>query len=293
MSGYDIAQLVISILSLVATIAISVILYKLDRKRDKEIEIQKEKARQKDLEHEAELFLIKNGDEIQYLPLCVIANNLNCLKKHKRDIYNNFNICSDEVKEIILDKQKIALKKVTSEDWFEICNSKFVEAIKEFKLGRNMYYDNAKYVRYCYDYYGKEPISFDTSFKIQFMDYNITENTMVPWVTRRASYYSYVNHYFHFLDDLQKYENPHNIKWPLPCDFLYNKVVNEDENIYCYWSAEQMRCLCSFIRERNYEHSLYRTSYSQAIEISPEYFEDMYYCALYELYITFGKEFER
>lgn len=293
MSGYDIAQLVISILSLVATVAISVILYKLDRKRDKEIEEQKEKARQKDLEYEAELFLIKNGDEIQYLPLCVLANNLNCLKKHKRDIYNNFNICSDEVKEIILNKQKITLKKITSEDWFEICNSKFVEAIKNFKLGRNMYYDNAKYVRHCFDYYGKDAISFNTSLKFQFMDYNIRDNVMIPWTVRNSSYYSYVNHYFHFFNDLQNYENPNDIKCQSPCDLLYNKIINEDENIYCYWSAEQMRYLCSFMREWHYEHSLYRTSYSQTIEISPEYFEDIYYCALYELYITFGKEFEK
>jgi hypothetical protein len=248
MSAYDITQLVISILSLVATVAISIILYILDRKRDKEIEEQNE-------------------------------------------IYNNFNLCPDEVKEIILNKQKISLKNIDYDDWFEKCNDRFQQAIRKFDLGRNMYYDNAKYVRYCFEYYGKENISFDTSFNVKVVDYDIKDNTMVPWRVYSVPFYSYVNHYFHFFENVQKYKNPDEITTPSPCDVVYSTFVNADEKVYCYWCAEQMRCICSFLREWHYENSLYRNSYSQAIEIHPEFFEDIYYCALYELYITFGKEF--
>ena len=53
-----------------------------------------------------------------------------------------------------------------------------------------------------------------------------------------------------------------------------------------------MRYLCSQFRDLCLDGSLYCNSYSDAIEIEPEYYEDLYYCAIYELYITFGQEFE-
>ena len=65
MTTYDIIQLIFSVLSLMSTIAISIILYILNRKREKEQEKNDEALRIKELEHKAEIFIIQNGDEIE------------------------------------------------------------------------------------------------------------------------------------------------------------------------------------------------------------------------------------
>lgn len=114
----DIASFIVSFVSLVATIAVSFIILHLDRKHEKHKEAEQEKIRSINLEHEADVFLLKNNEEIQFLPLCVIANNLYPTKQHRREIYNNFNLCSDELKSIILKKYNINIKSIPSNDWF-------------------------------------------------------------------------------------------------------------------------------------------------------------------------------
>lgn len=291
MSAYDIIQLIIAILSLAATIVISVVLYKLDRKRERQIEEQNEKTRQLNLEHEAEIFIIKNGDEIEFLPLCVVANNLNRTIKHRRAIYNNFNLCSDELKEIILQKQDIYLKKISTMDWFSSCVDKFIAKIEELDLGLNMYYDDAKYIKRCFSDYGKKELP-DIHLLLDFQSYDIRDNKLQPNGIYKCGLSMYLHQYFNYLYDIAHFENPEDISYLKPCNAVYKATKNTEEDIYCYWCANQMRWLCSKIREIGCQNSFYMNSYSQAIELNEKYFEDIYYCAIYELYLTFGKENE-
>jgi hypothetical protein len=87
-------------------------------------------------------------------------------------------------------------------------------------------------------------------------------------------------------------KNPDNIIFPSPCDMIYDIAVGDDEQKYCFWMAHLMRYLCAHIRLTKNENSFYQNSYSQAIEINEQFFEDLYYCAVYELYITFGKNLQ-
>lgn len=291
MSGYDIAQLVISILSLIATVAVSVIIYFLESKRDKQIDIGNENARIRNLEHEAEIFIIKNGDDIDYLPLCVFANNLNGTRKHKRAIYNNFNICSDELKKIILEKQKIYIKDLPSWNWFSQCITLFEDKIELLDLGRSLYYDDAKYIKYCFDFYGKNEVP-DINDRLEFNDYDIKDENLISRGIFTCTLNMYLNHFFAFKNDSRCYKNPDNIIFPSPCDMIYDIAVGDDEQKYCFWMAHLMRYLCAHIRLTKNENSFYQNSYSQAIEINEQFFEDLYYCAVYELYITFGKNLQ-
>ena len=291
MTLYDFIQLIIAILSLVATVVISVVLYKLDRKRERQIEEQNEKTRRLNLEHEAEIFIIKNGDEIEYLSLCVVANNLNRTKKHKRAIYNNFNLCSDELKEIILQKQDIYLRKISATNWLSPCVDKFVAKIEELDLGFNMYYDDAKYIKRCYSDYGKNELP-DISLRLEFPSYDIKDNKLVPRGVYTCTFFTYLCQYFNYLHDIGHFENPEDISYLKPCDAVYETAKSNEEDVYCYWSAHQMRYLCAEFREIGCQNSFYKNSYSQAIELDVKYFEDIYYCAIYELYLTFGKENE-
>ena len=81
MSLADIIQIIIGVLSLVATIAVSFLIYWLQSRHEKEIQkLQCEKERIA-LQEKARLFLIDNQEERDYLPWCIIAANLYQLEK--------------------------------------------------------------------------------------------------------------------------------------------------------------------------------------------------------------------
>lgn len=96
----EVANLVISILSLVATIAISFVIYFLEKKNQ-------ENARKNEIKENAKRFIIDNADEIDYLPWATIAVGCFPQNKHVRRIYNAFSYLDDETKKEILRQRKI------------------------------------------------------------------------------------------------------------------------------------------------------------------------------------------
>lgn len=284
----EVLQLILSILSLIATVSISIIIYKAEKRQAKKDAQEKENARLKELENEAEIFIIKNGDDIDYLPLCVFANSLNKFKKHKRTIYNNFNMCSSELQQIILKKKNLCLLEISSSDWFFKAIDDFEKDINEFNLGRNLYYDNAKYITRCFDYYSGDKIpNVDTEiFEVQ--DYNFRKNPLIIRDVYKCGLYFYIGRWFDFCNDIKKDKALKEIQMISPCDYVYRLFSGENEKIYCYWNAQLLRYLCSHLR--NYKPNTYdyvSPSYSPAIELNVDCFEDLYYCALYELYLTY------
>lgn len=103
--GFDIAQIIIGVLSLAATIAVSVSIYCLQSRHEKEVRKLEENRRNDAIIEAAKVFIIDNQDEIYYLPLCVIAASVNKYKMHHRSIYTRFNKCSDEVQKEILRQE--------------------------------------------------------------------------------------------------------------------------------------------------------------------------------------------
>ena len=69
---------------------------------------------------------------------------------------------------------------------------------------------------------------------------------------------------------------------------IYEKALADGREAYSFWMAMLMRDICSVIREKGCLESISKSFYSQAIEITPTYYEDVYYCALLELYTAFG-----
>lgn len=89
MTTAEIIQIVIGILSLVATIAVSFLIYWLQTRHEKEIQKLQDEKEQKGLETKARLFLIDNEPERDYLPWCVVAANVHPLERHSRKIIRN------------------------------------------------------------------------------------------------------------------------------------------------------------------------------------------------------------
>lgn len=102
MSAADIIQIIIGVLSLIATIAVSFLIYWLQTRHEKEIrELQEEKDRI-ELETKARMFLIDNESERDYLAWCIIAANQHPLERHSRKIYTEYCRCTEELQNEIL-----------------------------------------------------------------------------------------------------------------------------------------------------------------------------------------------
>lgn len=91
MDWINLVSMIVGILSLFATIAISIVIYLLQRKNEKN-------QHQNELKEKAIEVLQDNIDEKEYLPLAQFAAKLNPLYMHIRKIYNKFSRCNIEYK---------------------------------------------------------------------------------------------------------------------------------------------------------------------------------------------------
>lgn len=124
----EIANLIISILSLAATIAISFVIYFLERHNQK---ITKEK----EIKETAKRFIIDNADEIDYLTWATIAVGFFPKNKHLRRIYNAFSYLDDETKKEVLRQRKLDCDLIEDDSWLQDKISLIVEAIHKLELG--------------------------------------------------------------------------------------------------------------------------------------------------------------
>ena len=80
----EIWSFVVDVLSLIATVVLTVAIYWLQRSHEKEREQMEVEAQKKAVAEAARVFLIDNEDEIECLPLSAIAKSLNLKRKHHR-----------------------------------------------------------------------------------------------------------------------------------------------------------------------------------------------------------------
>ena len=106
----EIANLVISILSLIATFALTIVIYRLERRNQKI-------AREKEIKEEAKRFIIDNVDELDYLHWATIAVGCYPQNKHVRKIYNNFAFLDDEVKLEVLRQRELNCELINNDKW--------------------------------------------------------------------------------------------------------------------------------------------------------------------------------
>ena len=152
MSNYEIITIIISSLTLIATIAISVVLNYLNNKhRKEEVKLKNEQL--------AMAFIIDNNDIYDYIPLCIMASVLNRHKKHHRLLYNDFNKLSNEVQKEVLKQCNYEIDLIKETEWV----SKSINYVNKFlndnNLGNdsnNYLYDDGKYLHYAIRYFSEK-----------------------------------------------------------------------------------------------------------------------------------------
>ena len=277
----DIIQIIIGALSLVATIAVSFFIYWLQTRHEREIEKIEAKRVQKELEEKAHVFLSENNAERDYLPLCVMASNLNRHDAHTRQIYTNFCRCPVELQNEILRQAEFDMTVPSDTEWVDSRMNCLIGDIEKHKLGRNYLYDGAKYLHRGYEYYREETWE-ELRYRKDFHRI-ATEITFYP--KGDQSLLDYIDEYFRFLYSENKplLYNPNPNP---PLDYMWNafNLGSVEEKEVCRWIIEAVSDVLIICHNRkNGRGKIHGISTDAAIET----FEDKYYDTLLWLYYTY------
>ena len=270
----EIINLVISILSLLATIAISFVIYFLE-KRNSKMRIEHE------VREQAKRFIIENADERGYLPLAVVASGCFPQNHHLRKIYNEFTLLDDAVKVEVLKQAELDIPLIKGFDWVDDKINALEESSKKLGLGDTFLYDGAKYFHRLYD--DKEREYDDNLFGYWGNNYKDVFGIDRIGLYGKKGYVPftrYIDDYLYF-----KFEKKDGFsdKWIKPFDYLLAvEHIREtpDEGIVCFWISHIIEeLICYSIKYLGFKEKEHPVTDSQ-----PETFEDRYFEVIYDLY---------
>lgn len=278
MTTVEIINLTISILSLIATIAISFVIYFLEKKNSK-------LANKKKIEDEARKFIIENADERDYLHWATIAAGCFPQNKHIRKIYNNFSLLDKDVQKEVLKQTKNDTELIDGSDWIDNKIKLVQTAIKELDIGDDFLYDGGKYFHGLYKAKGKE-YDITPYYEHDLYDNVFKFSKMFEKHKGKIIFSRYLDYYLYC-----KYEKTElfSTEWIKPNDYMIEmekiKTV-EDETYVYFW--------ISHIVEKTIQFSIKYLEYKQKEHIDTDAqsktFEDRYFEVLYELYYWDKKE---
>lgn len=276
----NVIQIVLAFLSLIASIVVAILIYWLQTKHEKEIEKFEEQRRLDKQETEAKQFLIDYSNETDYLPLCMIANNVNLHKKNHREIYTSFNRCSTELQEEILKQAKFPILEFKSSKWVD----DYLKQVEEFSdknnLGKSPLYDSFKYFHRTMEYYS---------------DRRADEiNTYVFEIPRlfNDQHFDLDFYIYEYLEQQKTHENGDEQYSLLPpYDLMWQQLNLYDceEYIMCFWIVEAVMATLSVIAYASEVTSSFYSSWKKQLrtEVKIETFEDFYYQVLLKLYMVY------
>ncbi len=172
MSLSDIISIVSAVISLIVAIIIAVIQYKQGKRMEefsKKQDEEQKKAAAQNIKVKRDTFIMKyynDKDEIYMLPLCWIAAIYDPAHAYHRKMYMEYNMLEENVQKAICDYMNFNVTKPNNEreDFYSDC----VEALKQAEYRNNVinshrsyFYENAKYLRRAFEYYGNKKLPID------------------------------------------------------------------------------------------------------------------------------------
>lgn len=256
MTNYEIVSLVVSIISLVASIAVSISIHVVSRRiENKQYDLT--------IENEARKFIIDQGDsEIRYLPLCLMACTTNRHRKHIRAIYNKFNALPNDIQERVL---KLAGYEFNP-SWRNFKTNQVNELLEEveefaknYDLGNTFLYEGAKYFNSALLYYPDSKISNYHELEPLFEDkLDFCSAKAKTFRKDLISFSSYFESYYETF--VLKKESNEELDVPKPLDYLaeIKKLKTCDEEELCFWMMIIVKELSQYlIRTKHGENLTY------------------------------------
>ena len=291
MSAVDIVQIIIGALSLLATIAVSFVIYWFQRRHEKEIERLDEERRIEEIKNEVNIFLIENEAERDYLPWCVIASSVHRHEKHTRAIYTNFCRCSAEVQKEILSQAELTITPIEGSEWVDNAINKLKEDIVKYKLATHwdaFLHDGAKYFHRGFTYFRDKP--YDEYEQDKYSIPPIYKmRPLFSGDTDKINFRLYIEQYFDYIlgdhDNLSKSNSapipPVDLIWDLK-----NLSGTVEEKDVCFWVIYYVLYITVNIYNRFKDIDNYFIR-ENSTDAEVETFEDQYYEALLWLYATY------
>lgn len=267
------------LMNFLATSALTIAIYWLQRSHEKEREQMEVEAQKKAVVEAARVFLIDNEDEIECLPLSAIAKSLNLKRKHHRAITTKFLRCSEEVQKEILKQANFQPIEVSKEQ-VSAALKRLKDDIKACGFGRDTLYDGAKYFHRAMERYSDEkietvnPYIFEDIRRTHF--YQGDSLRLLKDASYNGTLYGYMYDYLHSADFGKS-------KWLLkpPIDMVWLKcdLAGCPEEIMTFWTMRIVIDCCRVFAESEedfiFDEDLIETQ------------EDMYYYAVMVLYNTY------
>ena len=285
MTSADIIQIIIGVLSLIATVAVSVVIARVETKRAK-------RQHAEAIQQQVKEFVIDNQSEIDYLPLCVFANAVSPYAANQRQIYNRFNRCKEEVQIEILRNQNIPIGLIKDKSVLDKCLDAFDKQALETELWeRSWLYEGGKYFHRALDYYREMEVD----------DYNphifeiprLNESLAKAFPDFKADLTLYMDRYLEFVlrDQDDTKDSPEKLP-QIPPFTVIDSLVGAGschEPILCFWIMRFIISGCLAF----WHHKLVadRDADWRQLNIGDgviETYEDMYYDTLMMLYTTYA-----
>lgn len=288
MSCADIIQIVIGILSLIATVAVSFVIYWMQRRHEREMEVIEEDRRKKDLAEQAQRFMIDNNAELKYLPWCIMAVNQSLLDNHSRKIYSEFCKLSAEVRGEVLKLADICISVdcFSGKAWIKKSLECLRKDIKQFELGTDILYDDGKYFFRNQRYYLKDFDFF--SDRLFEPIYPIHSFESVLNKSGKKTLDEYVADYFRFVTGDKTSILKNNVQPPI--DYVWRTLGADSvsEDIACGWVMALVDSIAINIQAVRCKSTLdYDDKLNIITDAKVETHEDMYYKTLIDLYCTY------
>lgn len=253
------------------------------------ISLRKEETlRRQKIEDDANRFIQDNIDEIEYLPLCLIAKAYDNHHKYIRKIYNSFNTLNAEIQEEVLRQLNYEYELINGDGWIDKGIELVRQFIKENDLGKDYLYSGAKYFHramkypdevydgFC-EYKHIMPDVFNWNPKIFFKEDKVYQENV--------SFYDYVDSYINARNNDPTLFNCHKDQKPL--DILSSKygfsMCAEQE--LCYWIMEVVSSITILmIRENKKKMDIEEVQQLSRGDAEITNFEDRYLDVLMDLY---------
>ncbi|MCQ2530129.1 MAG: hypothetical protein MJ086_02585 [Lachnospiraceae bacterium] len=227
---------------------------------------------------EAKRFCLKYEDEMDLLPLCQIAYDVDPLHRDVRKMYTDYKLSNSKVRRKIMELKEIPILDFADKKWKEKCINRYNTQIHEDGLTtKEFLYEGAKNFHRAYERYsGYEIVDFDPRIFDRPFSGGMAQAFLKDRPTNLCNYI--IDFYWYKKEEPEHYVEP-------PMDYLWHlcDLGGCSENELTYW-------VCKFIITSSYQmvgdgfpidEKWCNVSIDQELIHTQE---DMYYYALLQLY---------
>lgn len=277
----DFIGLIIDFFALVVTLILTIVIYRLERQHEKDRENAEKQAEKNAIIEAAKVFLIDNDEDIEYIPLAVIAEKINLKRKHHRILITRYLRCSKQLQKEILRQANIpdinlSMKNVN-------LSLDFLRAdLKQNNFGRDILYDGAKYLHRAFERWSEVPVETVNPYIFENLKNRVWAGRKhtIPWrfpdnISRLSTYM------WDYLHPDEIGIDREEVLPPIDMAYQHCDLGNCEESIMTFWTMRIIIDACCTFKDLQidmFDEDLIQTQ------------EDMYYYTLAVLCEAYARE---